>query len=82
MVRYAAAGDADNGRAAVRELKQLVKDCHSNGLEVRRLPSLTSCHRTRLQTPPLAERPEDDGGLTGCGRHAAFHQHALGAPLL
>jgi hypothetical protein len=35
MVRYAAAGDADNGRAAVRELKQLVKDCHSNGLEVR-----------------------------------------------
>jgi hypothetical protein len=34
MVRYAAAGDADNGRAAVRELKQLIKDCHTAGLEV------------------------------------------------
>lgn len=34
QVRYAAAKDENNGRAAVRELKQLVKTCHQQGLEV------------------------------------------------
>jgi hypothetical protein len=29
--RYAAAKDADNGRAAIRELKELVKQAHQNG---------------------------------------------------
>jgi len=34
MLRYAAVKDQDNGRAAVRELKELVKQAHLNGMEV------------------------------------------------
>ena len=32
MLRYAAVKDQDNGRAAVRELKELVKQAHLNGV--------------------------------------------------
>ncbi|KAK3238549.1 Iron-sulfur assembly protein 1 [Cymbomonas tetramitiformis] len=32
--RYSAGGAADGGRAAITEFKELVKECHRNGLEV------------------------------------------------
>jgi len=34
MLRYAAAGGADHGRAAIREFKEMVRACHREGIEV------------------------------------------------